>query len=104
MFVVLEPGSPPSAIGHGAAVLVVAMSDAAESMDFVWAAEDALRSRTPVIVVCRSVPEATYRTYSWYAAYDLFWCGGWCGKNLISSVNSSNAQRSHTYCGIVTFD
>ncbi len=50
---------PPSAIGNTAAVLVVVSEKAADSAEFRNAAEAALRSRTPVIVVYRSLPEST---------------------------------------------
>jgi hypothetical protein len=50
------------------------------------------------------VPQATYRTFWWAAAYNFFLCFGLCGENLTSSVNSSSAQHLHTYCGWVIFD
>lgn len=45
---------PPSAIKYSSAVLVVLSAPAARSVEFSAAAEDALRSRTPVVVVHRT--------------------------------------------------
>jgi hypothetical protein len=50
------------------------------------------------------VPQATYRTFWWGAAYNFFLCFGLCGENMTSTVNTSSAQHLHTYCGWIIFD
>lgn len=44
-----------------------------------------------------SVPEATYRTYSWTAGWVPIF--GWDEEDVRSNVNSSTNPRLHTYCG-----
>lgn len=51
-----------------------------------------------------SIAQAHYRTYHWLAPYDWFWCAGYCGRNMTSSVNSSTNQHLHTYCGKIIYD
>lgn len=51
-----------------------------------------------------SVPQATYRNFHWLAAFSIFWCAGYCGEDMTSSVNNSSYQQSHTYCGGILFD
>jgi len=52
-----------------------------------------------------AVPQATFRTFFWIAAYDFLGCFGLCGEDMTSSVNThSIAQQLHTYCGSIIFD
>lgn len=49
-----------------------------------------------------SVPQATYRTFSWVAGFEFLL--GWQPRSLSSSVNSSSNSHLHTYCGAVLYD
>jgi len=48
------------------------------------------------------VPQATYRTFWWWAA-DSIWCGGFCPADMTSYVNGLTPHL-HTYCGWVLYD
>jgi hypothetical protein len=50
------------------------------------------------------VPHGHYRTWWWKAGSNPILCGGWCGKDMTSSVNTTSAQQLHTYCGWTFFD
>jgi hypothetical protein len=49
------------------------------------------------------VSEATYTTWSWTGGSSI-WCGGMCGEDMTSTVNTSSARHLHTYCGMVQDD
>ena len=44
------------------------------------------------------VAHGYYRTWWWKSGWSI-WCGGNCGKDMTSTVNSPTAQQLHTYCG-----
>lgn len=48
-----------------------------------------------------SVPQATYRWFSWTAGWSIF---GFNAQNMSSSVNSSTNSHLHTYCGGVIYN
>ena len=50
-----------------------------------------------------SVPQATYRTYFWFAGHSPF-CLGLCGEDMLSNVNNYQTNHMHSYCGGVNLD
>lgn len=52
-----------------------------------------------------TVAPATYRRWSWSAAFNVILCSGPCGENLRSSVNTpTTGEHLHTYCGGIWYD
>ena len=45
------------------------------------------------------VPHGHLQRVNWLADQSWWRCGGWCGKNMTSTVNTPSAQSLHTYCG-----
>lgn len=43
------------------------------------------------------VPQATWRSYYWLAAYNMIW--GWDTQAIYSVVNEPSSPHLHTYCG-----
>jgi hypothetical protein len=49
------------------------------------------------------VQEAHYLQWNWTAGRSI-WCGGFCGEDMHSTVNSQSDQHLHTYCGKIGED
>jgi hypothetical protein len=50
------------------------------------------------------VPENSWRTHGWFAAWSWLTCQGYCGKNMKSFVNNIDNQHVHAYCAKGLFD